>query len=99
MIANIASDDGLILPYNANPTGSNFWELQAGLESIGELFDLLSSYTARAAKVRFWHISSVRRSAPIRPAWEVTGHITSGLSPLSILLTVPVYLGSLLNSC
>jgi hypothetical protein len=26
MIANIALDDGLILPHSANPTGSNFWE-------------------------------------------------------------------------
>jgi len=26
MIANIASDDGLILPHSANPTGSNFRE-------------------------------------------------------------------------
>src|SRR5260370_6565199 len=28
MIANIASDDGLILPHSANPTGSNFRERQ-----------------------------------------------------------------------
>jgi hypothetical protein len=28
MIANIASDDGLILPHRANPTGSNFRERQ-----------------------------------------------------------------------
>jgi hypothetical protein len=29
MIANIALDDGLILPHSANPTGSNFRERQA----------------------------------------------------------------------
>jgi hypothetical protein len=29
MIANIALDDGLILPHGANPTGSNFRERQA----------------------------------------------------------------------
>jgi hypothetical protein len=28
MIANIASDDGLILPHSANPIGSNFRERQ-----------------------------------------------------------------------
>jgi hypothetical protein len=28
MIANIALDDGLILPHSANPTGSNFRERQ-----------------------------------------------------------------------
>src|SRR2546430_14544994 len=28
MIANIASDDGLILPHRANPAGSNFRERQ-----------------------------------------------------------------------
>jgi hypothetical protein len=28
LIANIASDDGLILPHSANPTGSNFRERQ-----------------------------------------------------------------------
>src|SRR2546430_10752454 len=30
MIANIALDDGLILPHSANPTGSNFRERQGG---------------------------------------------------------------------
>src|SRR5258708_4530368 len=31
MIANIALDDGLILPHSANPTGSNFRERQGGI--------------------------------------------------------------------
>jgi hypothetical protein len=31
MIANIASDDGLILPHSATPTGSNFRERQVDL--------------------------------------------------------------------
>jgi len=30
MIANIASDDALILPHHANPAGLNFRERQAG---------------------------------------------------------------------
>ena len=43
------------------------------------------------------HTSSVRRGVPIRPEWSLPD-ITSGLSPLSSLQTVPDYLGSLLNS-
>jgi len=35
MIANIALDDGLILPRSANPTGSNFRERQVGVSSCG----------------------------------------------------------------
>src|SRR5438128_11715172 len=33
MIANIALDDGLILPHSANPTGSNFGERQGRRDS------------------------------------------------------------------
>jgi hypothetical protein len=33
MIANIALDDGLILPHVANPTGSNFRERASGMET------------------------------------------------------------------
>jgi len=34
MIANIASDDALILPYRANPAGLNFRERQPSLQGF-----------------------------------------------------------------
>jgi transposase InsO family protein len=38
MIANIASDDALILPHSANPAGLNFWERQVHGDRLGRPF-------------------------------------------------------------
>jgi ABC-type uncharacterized transport system substrate-binding protein len=44
MIANIAWDDGLILPYSANPARSNFRERQV---NIPDLFRRAAGYVDR----------------------------------------------------
>ena len=69
MIANIASDDALILPHHANPAGLNFRERQAvGRIATWQTRDqhqLFDDFTLSAGK-QFQH------PAPNIPAFKVT---------------------------
>jgi hypothetical protein len=56
MIANIALDDGLILPHSANPAGSNFRERQA--EACQKVTSLhVFRYLGELPEAENWHAS------------------------------------------
>ena len=71
MIANIALDDGLILPHSANLTGPNFRERQVGwahlhLLTVGQVDGRVEK---AGMNVRLWQIGDIvdrlrRRRAP-----------------------------------
>jgi hypothetical protein len=62
MIANIALDDGLILPHSANPTGSNFRERQVDYHHDWALSSFLMSVvetTSAVGSAENWHLPLV----------------------------------------
>jgi len=73
MIANIASDDALILPYRANPAGLNFWERQ-GIPTLLE--QTFPGETIRAAihpvEHHLAHLSSAFHVCPFDQAAVVS---------------------------
>jgi hypothetical protein len=63
MIANIALDDGLILPHSANPTGSNFREQQRSVIVLTDfaITDVTTAHVTERNEPPAWGVQSVPR--------------------------------------